>query len=224
VGVGPLDELLERRTLGEPLAWVTGSAVFCGLRLCVDHGVFVPRPHSEPLAGRAAGLLPAGGIAVDLCTGTGAIAAVMRTERPNATVLATDIDPLAVACARRNGVHALLGDLDAPLPPSLRGRVDVVSAVVPYVPTEELHLLPRDVLAHEPQQALDGGAGGTALLERAARSAVRWLASGGAVVFEIGGDQAEPVTEILAGLGFADIRVHADADALDRAIEGRFGG
>jgi release factor glutamine methyltransferase len=223
-GVGSLDELVARRTRGEPLAWVAGSAVFCGLRLRVDEGVFVPRPHSEPLARRAAELLPAAGVAVDLCTGTGAVAAVMRAERPNATIVATDIDPLAVACARRNGVDALLGDLDAPLPDPLSARVDVVSAVVPYVPTEELHLLPRDVVSYEPRRALDGGPGGTALLERAARAAARSLASGGAVVLEIGGDQAEPVTRILALLGFEGLRVHRDADGLDRAIEGRLGG
>ena len=115
-------------------------------------------------APRRRALLPATGVAVDLCTGTGAVAAVLGSAHPRATVVATDIDPVAVACARRNGVDARMGDLDAPLSPSLRGRVDVMTAVVPYVPTEELQFLPRDVLANEPRGALDGGPGGTAML------------------------------------------------------------
>ena len=127
---------------------------FCDLRIHVDPGVFVPRPHTQAMAQRAVSLLPADGIAVDLCTGSGAVAAVLGSVHPKATVVATDIDPVAVACARRNGVHALVGDLDDPLPPSLRGLVDVMTAVVPYVPTDELPFLPRDVLANEPRGAL----------------------------------------------------------------------
>ena len=123
---------------------------FCGVRVLVEPGVFVPRPQTEALARRAVGAAAVDGIAVDLCTGSGAVAVVLRAERPGATVIATDVDPLAVACARRNGVEALPGDLDEPLPPAFRERVDVVTAVVPYVPTEALHLLPRDVLAYEP--------------------------------------------------------------------------
>jgi methylase of polypeptide subunit release factors len=91
-------------------------------------------------------------------------------------------------------VDALLGDLDEPLPTSLRRRVDVVTAVVPYVPTEELHLLPRDVLAHEPHRALDGGPRGTVVLERAARAATRWLRPGGSLLLELGGEQADELS------------------------------
>jgi release factor glutamine methyltransferase len=219
--VGRLADLLARRTAGEPLAWITGSVIFGGLRLCVDAGVFVPRPHSEPLASRAAELLPNVGTAVDLCTGSGAVAAVLRSARPNATVLATDVDQAAAACARGNGVAALLGDLDAPVPPTLLGRVDVLTAVVPYVPSEELHLLPRDVLAHEPRLALDGGPGGTALLDRAATASGRWLAPGGTVLLEIGGNQASAIAATLGAAGLTDVRVHRDADGQDRAIEAR---
>jgi release factor glutamine methyltransferase len=95
--------------------------------------------------------------------------------------------------------------------------------VVPYVPTEELHLLPRDVLAHEPRRALDGGSGGTFVLVRAAGAADRWLRPGGSVLLELGGDQAADMTAILTDLGFTDLRVHTDADGQDRAIEGRLG-
>jgi release factor glutamine methyltransferase len=220
-GVGPTEELIGRRLRGEPLAWITGSVRFCGVRVRVDPGVFVPRPHTQALARRAISLLPETGIAVDLCTGSGAIAAVVRSAHPRADVVATDVDPAAVACARRNGVPALVGDLDEPLVPRLRGRVDVMTAVVPYVPTEELHLLPRDVLANEPRRALDGGRRGTTVLRRAAEAAARWLRPGGSVLLELGGDQSGPVAITLANVGLSGIRVHRDGDGQDRAIEAR---
>jgi release factor glutamine methyltransferase len=220
-GAGPIDRLVARRLEGEPLPWITGWVRFCDARVYVDPGVFVPRPQTEALARRAVALLPADGIAVDLCTGSGAIAVVLGAERPGATVIATDIDPVAVACARRNGVEALPGDLDEPLPPALRERVDVVTAVVPYVPTEELHLLPRDVLAHEPARALDGGPGGTAVLERAARAVPRWLRPGGTVLLELGGEQANELSATMADAGLTEIRVHRDEEGRDRAIEAR---
>jgi release factor glutamine methyltransferase len=223
-GVGRLEDLLARRVDGEPLPWVTASATFCGLRIRVDRGVFVPRPHTEPLARRAVELLPETGVAVDLCTGTGAIAAVLAHERPHATVLATDVEPAAVACARSNGVDARPGDLDGPLPASFVRRVDIVTAVVPYVPTEELHLLPRDVRRFEPEVALDGGPGGTGLLVRAAGAAARWLRPGGGVLLELGGDQARAMREVLVGLGFERVRVLRDDEGQDRALEGRLRG
>jgi release factor glutamine methyltransferase len=220
-GVGRIEELVDRRLHGEPLAWITGSVLFCGVRILVDPGMFVPRPHTEAMAARAVSLLPAGGIAVDLCTGSGVVAAVLASAHPEATVVATDLDPLAVACAGRNGVSALVGDLDEPLPPSLRGRVDVMTAVVPYVPTKELAFLPRDVLANEPRSALDGGSRGTTLLVRATEAAARWLRPGGSVLLELGGDQAGEVTAAFEKVGLSGIRMHRDGDGQDRAIEGR---
>ena len=220
-GVGPIEGLVERRLRGEPLAWITGWVRFCGLRVRVDRGVFVPRPHTEALARRAVELLPAAGIAVDLCTGSGAVGVVLGSARPRASVVATDLDPVAVACARRNGVRALVGDLDGPLPPSLRERVDVLTASVPYVPTEELHLLPSDVLANEPRLALDGGHRGTTVLVRAAEAAARLLRPGGTVLLELGGDQAGEVGTRMAEVGLSEIRVHQDGEGRDRAIEAR---
>jgi release factor glutamine methyltransferase len=143
----------------------------------------------------------------------------MRSARPDATVLATDRDPVAIACARSNGVTALLGDLDEPLPSSVEGRVDVMTAVVPYVPTEELHLLPRDVVAFEPRHALDGGPRGTALLVRVAELSVRWLRPGGRLLLELGGDQARALAPTMTTAGLSTFRVHRDADGQDRAIE-----
>jgi release factor glutamine methyltransferase len=220
-GVGPLDELVRRRLDGEPLAWITGSVRFCGARIRVRPGVFVPRLHTEILAIRASALLPDDGICVDLCTGSGAVAVVAMGAHPGAKVVGTDIDPIAVACARENGVDARLGAFDEPLPHSLHGRVDVMTAVVPYVPTEALHLLPRDVLAHEPRHALDGGGGGTAMLVRAAEAAARLVRPGGSVLLELVGTQADPVAARLRALGFEAIGVHRDDDGFDRALEAR---
>lgn len=216
-----LESLVIRRSRGEPLEWVVGSMAFCGIRVKVHTGVYVPRPQTEALARRAAALLPEEGIAVDLCTGAGAIARVLQVESPSAVVLATDADPAAVACARENGVDALLGHLDEPLPPTFLGAVDVITAVVPYVPTDQLPFLPRDVTAFEPRVALDGGEGGLSLLTSVVARSVRWLRPGGWLLLELGGDQAVHVTRKMAAAGFVDTAVLQDEEGDDRAIEGR---
>ena len=217
-----LECLVRRRTAGEPLAWLVGGVRFCGLWLTVSPGVYVPRWHTEPLAERAASLLPAEGVAVDLCTGAGAVAAVLQARHPAATVLATDIDPGAVACARANGVDALLGDLDDPLPAALHGAVDVMTAVVPYVPTDELGFLPRDVVAFEPRRALDGGRGGMEVLAALVARSARWLRPGGWLLLELGGRQAAAVAAGMEAAGFDDIAILRDEEGDDRAIVGRF--
>jgi release factor glutamine methyltransferase len=217
-----LRDLVTRRTAGEPLAWLTGTVTFCGLRLSIAPGVYVPRPQTEPLARRAATLLPPSGVAVDLCTGAGAIAAVLAAVAPSARVLATELDPNAVRCARRNGVEVLEGSLDDPLPSAFARRVDVLTAVVPYVPTDALRLLPRDVQAFEPRLALDGGPDGTDVLEEVARRSTLWVRSGGWLLLELGGDQAGPIGRRLRDIGYeADVMTDEDGDP--RAICARLG-
>ena len=216
-----LEALVTRRTSGEPLAWVVGSVAFCGIRVKVHRGVYPPRRQSEPLARRAAALLPECGVAVDLCAGAGPIACLLQRSSPSATVVATDVEPAAVACARQNGVNALLGDLDGPLPASLLGSVDVLTAVVPYVPPDELPFLPRDVRAFEPRAALDGGEGGLRLLSAVVARSARWLRPGGWLLLEIGGDQAAAVAAQMETVGFLEITARHDEDGDDRAIEGR---
>jgi release factor glutamine methyltransferase len=182
-----LESLLQRRLTGEPLAWITGAAPFCGLWIKVDPGVYVPRWQTEALARRAAQLLPGDGTAIDLCTGSGAIATYLKAQHPRATVLATDVDQRAVACARSNGVDAYQGDLFGPL----EAKADVITAVVPYVPTPDLPLLQRDTFTFETTLSYDGGPDGTDLLRRVITEAVDRLHPGGALLFELGGDQAE---------------------------------
>ena len=186
-----LDTSVRRRLTGEPLAWITGAVTFCDVTVHVDPGVYVPRWLSEPLASRAVERLPVDGTAIDVCTGSGAIAAVLRAQRPHARVVASDVDTRAVACASGNGIEVYLGDLFSPLPTDLAGQVDVVVSVVPYVPTPELPLLQRDTFTFERALSYDGGTDGTDILRRVMRESPRFLRPGGALLLELGGDQAD---------------------------------
>ncbi len=217
-----LDGLVARRLTGEPLAWITGSVSFCGLQIRVDPGVYVPRWQSEQLALRAAERMPPGGTAIDLCTGAGAIAATIAARRPAARVVACDLDPRAVACAHANGVEALCGDLFAPFPRTLEGRVDMVVGVVPYVPTSELALLQRDTLTFESPLSYDGGADGVDLLRRVLADSPRFLRPGGALLLELGGEQPEALAGDLARLAYTDVRALVDEDGDVRGVEATF--
>jgi release factor glutamine methyltransferase len=206
---GDLEAMVARRLTGEPLAWITGTAPFCGLWIRVDPGVYVPRWQTEALAWRAVERLPRDGVAIDLCTGSGAIAAVLSAHRAGARVLGADIDPKAVACARSNGVEAYQGDLFEPLP---RVVADVIVGVVPYVPTPDLPLLQRDTFAFETPLAYDGGADGLDMVRRVVAEAPRHLRPGGVLLLELGGDQA-------AAFDGADVIVDEEGDV--RGIEFR---
>ncbi|MEN3279220.1 MAG: release factor glutamine methyltransferase [Solirubrobacteraceae bacterium] len=214
-----LESVVRRRLTGEPLAWITGKVVFCGLEVRVDPGVYVPRWQSELLARRAVARLPADGTAIDLCTGAGAIARTLSASRPGARVVASDLDERAVACARSNGAEAYVGDLFAPFPPSLERRVDVVVGVVPYVPTADLPLLQRDTLTFESTLSYDGGADGTDILRRALTESLRFLKPGGAILLELGADQPEALAGDLDRLGYTDVTVLHDEDGDVRGIE-----
>jgi release factor glutamine methyltransferase len=212
-----LDALVARRLTGEPLAWITGTAPFCGLWIRVDPGVYVPRWQTEAIALRAAERLPEDGTAADLCTGSGAIAKLLAARRPRARVVASDVDPRAVACARANGVEAYLGDLFSPLPPEL--RFDVVVGVVPYVPTPDLPLLQRDTFAFETTLAYDGGRDGADILRHAIAASASVVRPGGALLLELGGEQAAAIAGDLARAGYADVSVIADEEGDPRGIE-----
>jgi release factor glutamine methyltransferase len=218
-----LDSLVARRLTGEPLAWITGSVVFCGVEIRVDPGVYVPRWQSELLAGRAVERLPSRGVAIDVCTGSGAIAKVLMANHPSAQVVASDIDELAVACAAANGVEVYRGDLFAPLPRKLHGQVDVIVGVVPYVPTPELPLLQRDTFTFESTLSYDGGRDGTDFLRRVLSDAPRFLRRGGTLLLELGGKQADTLKDDLTRLGYVDVSVLVDEDGDVRGIEARLG-
>jgi release factor glutamine methyltransferase len=241
-----LDAMVDRRAAGLPLEHVIGWAEFCGLRIAVDTGVFVPRRRTELLVGQAIVLArqsaaldgevsgPAGrtaesggapldrpgapldrpgapldrpgAVVVDLCCGSGAAgAAVVAALGGLIELHAADIDPAAVRCARRNvaaaGAQVYEGDLYEPLPAALRGRIDVLIANVPYVPTGEIGLLPAEARLHEARVALDGGVDGLDVMRRVAAAAPLWLAPGGSLLVETSEQQVPAALEALAGSG-----------------------
>jgi release factor glutamine methyltransferase len=208
-----------RRLDGEPLPWLTGYVVFYGHRICVDQSVYVPRPQTEALVQRAIDRLPDEGLAADLATGCGAVAVSLQRARPQARVVATDVDETACRCAAKNGVEVYQGHLAQPLPKQLYGRFDVVAAVVPYVPTEELRFLPRDVQRHEPRLALDGGPSGTRLLAEAVGAASALLHPGGSLLLELGGSQDQALGPVFESAGFRLACRIEDGDGDLRGVE-----
>jgi release factor glutamine methyltransferase len=198
-----LDSMIDRRVAGLPLEHVVGWAEFCSLRIAVDPGVFVPRHRTEFMARQAVSLAQPGALVVDLCCGSGAVAAVLIASVDRIELHAADVDPAAVRCARRNVENGQVyqGDLFEPLPAELRGRVDVLVANVPYVPTEEIALLPPEARLHEPHLALDGGADGLDILHRVASAAPQWLAPGGHLLVETSERQVPHAVEAFAQSG-----------------------
>ncbi|MFE9725136.1 putative protein N(5)-glutamine methyltransferase [Streptomyces sp. NPDC005794] len=209
-GPAGLAAMLERRVAGLPLEHVLGWAEFCGLRISVGPGVFVPRRRTEFLVAqavalaRAAALAPAPAVVVDLCCGSGALGTALASSLDGVELHAADVEPAAVRCARRNvgGLGTVYeGDLFAPLPRSLRGRVDVLLANVPYVPTEDVELLPAEARVHEPRVALDGGGDGLDVLRRVVAEATDWLAPGGSLLVETSERQAARAEETVGSRG-----------------------
>ena len=210
-----------QRCHGVPLQYLTGEQQFRDLVLGVAPGVFVPRPETEVVVERAIEVM-GDGLAVDIGTGTGAIAISLKRARPGARVLATDVSPEAVAVARANAsrhgieVEVLQGDLFAPLPAELRGTIDLVVANPPYVTVEEYESLPPEVRA-EPYEALVGGVD---VHRRLAEESPVWLAPDGRLVVEIGASQGSEVAEMLAP-AFGDLEVLPDLSGRDRVVRGR---
>ncbi|MGW0804032.1 putative protein N(5)-glutamine methyltransferase [Nonomuraea sp. NPDC002799] len=206
-----LDAMVARRVAGEPLEHVLGWAEFCGLRVVVEPGVFVPRPRTAFLIERAVALartVAGPPVILDLCCGTGAMGAAVTAELDRAgldraELHAADLDPAAVRCARRNlpGARVYEGDLYAPLPPSLRGRVHLLIASPPYVPSESIGLLPPEARLHEPLMALDGGGDGLDVARRVIAEAPRWLVPGGHLLVETSERQADETAATVTRAG-----------------------
>ena len=211
-----LAAMVDRRASGRPLEHVLGWAEFCGLRIAVDPGVFVPRHRTEFLVRQAAALArvaasPSTALArpravvVDLCCGSGAVGAALVAALDWVELCAVDLDPAAARCARRNvaaaGGQVYEGDLYEPLPATMRGRVDVLVANAPYVPTEVVRLLPPEARMHEPRMALDGGADGLDILRRVISAAPIWLAPGGHLLIEASERQAPQTVDAVASSG-----------------------
>jgi release factor glutamine methyltransferase len=230
-----LDAMVDRRAGGLPLEYVVGWAEFCGLRIGLDEGVFVPRRRTEFLVRQAADtvrrtaasgdrITPVRTIIVDLCCGSGAIAAALSVALPPVEVHAVDIDPVAVRCARRNlsryGGQVYEGNLYEALPAALQGRVDILVANVPYVPSSAVGLLPVEARVHEPRVALDGGADGLDIVRLVAARAKPWLAENGHLLVETSERQAAEAQEIFASNGLLP-RVAGSAEWNATVVVGR---
>jgi release factor glutamine methyltransferase len=200
-----LAAMVEQRIAGLPLEHVLGWAEFRGLRIEVDPAVFVPRRRTEFLVEQAVGLASPGAVVVDLCCGSGALGVALSAAVDGVELYAADVEPAAVRCARRNVVAAggqvFEGDLFDPLPDTLQGRIEILLSNVPYVPTEEVRLLPPEARIHEPRVTLDGGSDGLEVLRRVAAEAPVWLARGGHLLVETSERQAPLAAEIFIRYG-----------------------
>lgn len=199
-----VEAMARRRIAGEPLQHVLGWAEFCGQRVSVSPGVFVPRPRTEWLVRTAVAEAASARVVLDLCTGTGAVAVVVAAALRPREVHAADVDPAAVRCARRNlaGVgEVYCGDLFGPLPPGLRGTVDLITVNAPYVPTGEIGLMPPEAREHEPRTALDGGVDGLSVHRRVIEQAPGWLSRSGVLVLELASAQAATAARVAERVG-----------------------
>jgi release factor glutamine methyltransferase len=211
-----LEQMVRQRERGVPLEQIVGWAEFAGLRIAVAPGVFVPRRRTELLLRQGLMLAPPQPVVVELCCGSAALAVALASNLSQVELYATDIDPAAVQCARRNlaglpGLAAVLqGDLYEPLPHSLAGRVDLLLANAPYVPTASIRLMPPEARLYEAQVALDGGSDGLDVLRRIVAGATRWLAPAGRLLVETSRGQAPAIVAAFERHGLAAQIVTSD--------------
>lgn len=215
-----LTKMVARRVGGEPVEYIVGWTEFCGLRIAITPGVFVPRRRTEFLVQQAlAAVRPDTRVLVDLCCGSGAIGLALANALREAVLYAVDIDPTASWCAARNiGARGQVfhGDLYEPLPPDIMGQVDILVANAPYVPTASVPTLPREARLYEPIEALDGGGDGLTVQRRVVAGAATWLAPGGAVIMETSDRQSADTAKLYVAHGLIP-RV-ARSDDLDATI------
>jgi release factor glutamine methyltransferase len=247
--VAAVHAIVDRCRAGEPLQYALGTWAFRTLELSVDRRVLIPRPETEHLVDVALGELahqatmePGGLVAVDLGTGSGAIALSMAAEWPahgtsELSVWATDVSADALEVFGHNlaslmaarpdtarSVHQAHGPwLDA-LPHELAGRLHLVASNPPYVSEAEWERLDAAVRDHEPRRALVAGPTGLEALEEILRSARAWLVPGGSVVLEIAPAQAHPIADAAAEMGYVDVLVRPDLARRPRVMVGRWPG
>ncbi|MCW2767794.1 MAG: putative protein N(5)-glutamine methyltransferase [Nocardioides sp.] len=221
-GPEELERMVAERVTGRPLEQIVGWAEFCGLRVVVEPGVFVPRRRTELLARIAGDVAGPGSVVVDLCCGTGALGAALLVAVPGAEVYAADVDPAAVHCARRNlpPKRVFEGDLYDALPVTLRRRVDVLVVNAPYVPSTAIALMPPEARDHEHRVALDGGDDGLDVHRRVVAGADDWLAPGGTLLIEAGREQAPVTAGLMTDVGLVG-RLEHDDDLDGTCVVGR---
>lgn len=220
---GKYGVLLEKRGTRIPLQHLTGVQEFMGLEFLVSSQVLIPRQDTEILVEEAEKVTEAGMKVLDMCTGSGCVILSLLHRVPGIQGTACDLSAEALKVAERNAGRLNLtvdfrqGDLFAPV----EGRYDVITSNPPYIPTEEILALDREVRCHDPFMALDGREDGLYFYRRLAEESRKYLVSGGWLLLEIGCGQAEAVTGLLSGAGFRDISVVKDLSGLDRVVKGR---
>ena len=195
-----LSLMIDKRRSGLPLEQILGWAEFCGLRVAIEPGVFIPRHRTEFLVSQAISLLRPDSIVLDLCCGSGAVGLAMISFFPLVKLYAADIDPVAVRCAHRNlapfGGKVFEGDLFEPISKELKGQIEILIANAPYVPTEAIEMMPRESRIYETRVSLDGGGDGLDVQRRIAASAPQWLAPRGYLLVETSEKQAANTADI----------------------------
>ncbi len=221
-------DAIERRSRGEPVAYITGRKEFMGLSLRVSPAVLIPRPDTELLVEEALAYEPR--LLADVGTGSGCMAVALACLRPEVQVVATDLSLPALEVARRNArrhgvdrrVQFLAGDLLEPLRPAdLVGRLDLVVSNPPYVPRRELDRLREEGRGFEPLTALDGGEEGLEVITRLAREAGTFLRPRGRLLLEIGAGQWPAVRQILRQEGWGEAEVREDYAGIPRVVRAR---
>lgn len=221
-GFQEIEALFQKRSQRIPLQHLTGVAYFRNLTLAVGPGVFIPRPETEGVVDLALQALPEGGIAVDLCTGSGAIAISIATERKDSKVYAWELNPESEPWLRKNirgNVELVMGDIadDHKLFDELASTVDVVISNPPYIPT---WAIPKDleVQLHDPAMALYGGEDGMDVMRVVSKRALLLLKPGGFLVVEHADTQGQLVADLFQSDGWQNIAIHKDLTDRDRSV------
>ncbi|MBJ7609512.1 MAG: peptide chain release factor N(5)-glutamine methyltransferase [Candidatus Dormibacteraeota bacterium] len=224
--------LVDRRLTGEPVSYITGSFTFCGLQLMVRPGVFSPRASSELTVEHAVSRLRrrrGRRLAVDVATGSGAIALAIGARVVGSEVWGIDISPEAARLGRANArklalgnVRFAVGDMLAALPGQVRGAVGLFTIHPPYVGRREVRTLPVEIRRFEPHSTLtDGSEDGLGLVRRLASDAPSWLRPGGLVMVEIAPYLARATATVLRRAGFGNVRSHRDGLGVTRVVIGQ---
>ena len=216
-------KIADERLTGRPLWYIIGDADFCGYTIKVDERVLIPRPETEELAVLTINAAEEGNHILDLCTGSGAIAIAVYKElekyNRKCKVTAVDVSADALELAKENAQlnGAEIRFVESDLFTKLRGRFDIIVTNPPYIPTEVVDGLQREVKDHEPRLALDGGADGLDIYRRIAEEAKKYLVRGGTLIMEVGEGEAAEVVKLFKGISYS--MVIQDFNGIDRYLK-----
>lgn len=213
--------IVKERLSGRPLWYIIGDVDFCGCKIKVDERVLIPRPETEQLAEIAIKTVEEGDKVLDMCTGSGclAIAIAKGCAGKNVSVTAADVSDAALMLAKENANYnsAVVHFIQTDLFENIRGRFNVIVCNPPYIRTEEITSLDREVKDFEPRIALDGGADGLDFYRRLAKEVNRYVARGGMLILEVGEDQAADVLRLFEKRDYAI--VIKDLEGKDRFLK-----